>query len=82
MRRRKIKNMFKDKDRDKNKNKSKMKLRIEIRIIAIRDSRDYKRAAGFVHPNSTIRQCSNEGFGQSIINNLPNTIFYFFAQYV
>ena len=29
--------------------------------------------SGFVHPNSPVRQCSNECFGQTIITNFPNT---------
>ena len=36
--------------------------------------KNYK-GTGFVHPNSPIRQCSNECCGQSIINNLTNIIF-------
>ena len=38
-------------------------------------SRNCKRT-GFIHPDSPIRKCSNECFGQSIINNLSNTVFF------
>ena len=47
--------------------------------IVFCNSRNYERT-GFVHPNSPIRQSSNECFDQSIINNLPNTVV--FAQYM
>ena len=51
-------------------------MRSEI-SFTIRHSRNYKRT-GFVHPNSPIKQCSNECFRQSIINNLPFAQYLFF----
>ena len=41
--------------------------------VAFCHSRNCKRI-GLIHPNSPIRQCSNECFGQSIFYNLPNTV--------
>ena len=47
-------------------------------VFAIRHSRNYGRT-GYIYPNDPRRQSANECFEQSVINNLPSTVF---AQYM
>ena len=42
----------------------------------IRHSKELQQDTGFFHPNNSTRQCSNEYFEQSIVNNLQNTVVF------